>query len=162
MKHFSIGIIWRLGILSLFLAGIIYFLMQKQWAGVVILSVFAGMMFYSIFTYVTSINRKLARFFESVRYADFTVKFRADNKLGKSFEDVNQQLNGVLDAFRQARAEKEANLHYINTIVQHVNVGLLSFDSSGNIELINNNGYEPFLFPLCLKKLFFLQVQMGI
>ena len=138
MKHFSIGIIWRVGFLCLFLTGIIYFFMQKEWTGVVLSSVFVGIMFFSIFNYVTSVNRKLARFFESVRYADFTVKFRADNKLGKSFEEVNQQLNGVLDAFRQARAEKEANLHYINTIVQHVNVGLLSFDVSGNIELINN------------------------
>lgn len=142
MKHFSIGTLWRLGILSLFLTGFIYFLLQKQWFAAFISFIFVGIFFYSIFSYVTSANRKLARFFESVRYADFTVKFRADNKLGKSFEDVNQQLNGVLDAFRQARAEKEANLHYINTIVQHVNVGLVSFDVQGNIELINNAAYR--------------------
>ncbi|GAB3502087.1 sensor histidine kinase [Emticicia fontis] len=101
-----------------------------------------ALIFFWIFTYTTSINRKLARFFESVRYSDFTVKFRSDNKLGKSFEEVNQQFNGVLEAFRQARAEKEANLHYINTIVQHVNVGLLSYDTSGNIELINNAAFR--------------------
>ncbi|CAH0996788.1 Signal transduction histidine-protein kinase AtoS [Emticicia aquatica] len=142
MKHFSIGILWRLCILSLILAGEIYFFLQKQWFPAFISMIFVGIIFFSIFTYVTSINRKLARFFESVRYSDFTVKFRADNKLGKSFEEVNQQLNGVLDAFRQARAEKEANLHYINTIVQHVNVGLLSFDSLGNIELINNAAFR--------------------
>lgn len=142
MKHFSIGIIWRVVVLCLFLTGIVYCFMIKEWTGVVLSSVFVGIMFFSIFTYATSVNRKLARFFESVRYADFTVKFRADNKLGKSFEEVNQQLNGVLDAFRQARAEKEANLHYINTIVQHVNVGLLSFDVSGNIELINNAAFR--------------------
>ncbi len=142
MKHFSIGILWRLIVLTLFLAIIVYFISEKQWllAGFALL--LAGGMFFSIFTYVTSVNRKLARFFESVRYSDFAVKFRADNKLGKSFEEVNQQLNGVLDAFRQARAEKEANLHYINTIVQHVNVGLLSFDATGNIKLINNAAFR--------------------
>jgi nitrogen fixation/metabolism regulation signal transduction histidine kinase len=42
-----------------------------------------------------------------------------------------------LDAFRQARAEKEANLHYVNTIVQHVSVGLLTFDAGGQVELVN-------------------------
>lgn len=142
MKHFSIGVIWRLCMLTLILAGIIYFLQQKLWFAVFLLFVFLGLAFFSLLNYVSSVNRKLARFFESVRYADFTVKFRADNKLGKTFEEVNQQLNGVLDAFRQARAEKEANLHYINTIVQHVNVGLLSFDASGNIELINNAAFR--------------------
>lgn len=142
MKHFSIGVIWRLAVLTLFLAGILYFSQQKQWLQAFLSLAFLGIALFSLFNYVSSVNRKLARFFESVRYADFTVKFRADNKLGKTFEEVNQQLNGVLEAFRQARAEKEANLHYINTIVQHVNVGLLSFDASGNIELINNAAFR--------------------
>jgi nitrogen fixation/metabolism regulation signal transduction histidine kinase len=142
MRHFAIGIIWRVGILSIILMGLVYFFLQGQWSAVGLFSILVALIFYWIFTYTTSINRKLARFFESVRYSDFTVKFRSDNKLGKSFEEVNQQFNGVLEAFRQARAEKEANLHYINTIVQHVNVGLLSYDTSGNIELINNAAFR--------------------
>ncbi|RFS15649.1 PAS domain-containing sensor histidine kinase [Emticicia sp. C21] len=142
MRHFAIGIIWRVGILSVILMGLVYFFLQGQWSAVGLFSILVALIFFWIFTYTTSINRKLARFFESVRYSDFTVKFRSDNKLGKSFEEVNQQFNGVLEAFRQARAEKEANLHYINTIVQHVNVGLLSYDSSGNIELINNAAFR--------------------
>jgi len=142
MRHFAIGIIWRVGILSIVLMGLVYFFLQGQWSAVGLFSILVALIFFWIFTYTTSINRKLARFFESVRYSDFTVKFRSDNKLGKSFEEVNQQFNGVLEAFRQARAEKEANLHYINTIVQHVNVGLLSYDTSGNIELINNAAFR--------------------
>ncbi|WP_337041699.1 sensor histidine kinase [Emticicia sp. 17c] len=142
MRHFSIGIIWRLGILCLTLMATIYFFLNNQWSAVSLFGLLSVGVLYWLFVYTTSINRKLARFFESVRYSDFTVKFRSDNKLGKSFEEVNQQFNGVLEAFRQARAEKEANLHYINTIVQHVNVGLLSYDSSGNIELINNAAFR--------------------
>jgi nitrogen fixation/metabolism regulation signal transduction histidine kinase len=142
MRHFAIGILWRVGILSIVLMGLVYFFLQSQWSAVGLFCILVALIFFWIFTYTTSINRKLARFFESVRYSDFTVKFRSDNKLGKSFEEVNQQFNGVLEAFRQARAEKEANLHYINTIVQHVNVGLLSYDSSGNIELINNAAFR--------------------
>lgn len=142
MRHFAIGILWRVGILSIVLMGLVYFFLQDQWSAVGLFGILGALIFFWIFNYTTSINRKLARFFESVRYSDFTVKFRSDNKLGKSFEEVNQQFNGVLEAFRQARAEKEANLHYINTIVQHVNVGLLSYDSSGNIELINNAAFR--------------------
>jgi len=142
MRHFAIGILWRVGILSIVLMGLVYFFLQDQWSAVGLFGILVALIFFWIFNYTTSINRKLARFFESVRYSDFTVKFRSDNKLGKSFEEVNQQFNGVLEAFRQARAEKEANLHYINTIVQHVNVGLLSYDSSGNIELINNAAFR--------------------
>jgi nitrogen fixation/metabolism regulation signal transduction histidine kinase len=44
----------------------------------------------------------------------------------------------VADAFRKERAEKEENLNYLNTIVQHVSTGLLSFDHEGNVGLINS------------------------
>lgn len=87
--------------------------------------------------YITSLNRKLTRFMESVRYSDFAVAFKADSELGPSFKELNQQFNEVLEAFRQARAEKEANLHYLNTIVQQVSVGLISFDMAGNVEMTN-------------------------
>ncbi|PLK46028.1 MULTISPECIES: PAS domain-containing sensor histidine kinase [Emticicia] len=142
MRHFAIGIILRISVLSVTLLAMVYYFLQNQWSAVGLFGILSALVFFWIFTYTTSINRKLARFFESVRYSDFAVKFRSDNKLGRSFEEVNQQFNGVLEAFRQARAEKEANLHYINTIVQHVNVGLLSYDSSGNIELINNAAFR--------------------
>ncbi|MCU0326114.1 MAG: ATP-binding protein [Spirosomaceae bacterium] len=142
MKNFSIGITWRILVLAVFICPIPFLINQKNWLLVFLLGSISISLLFNLFHYVNNINRKLARFFESVRYSDFAVKFRSDDKLGKSFQEVNQQLNGVLEAFRQARAEKEANLQYINTIVQHVNVGLLSFDSVGNIELINNAAYR--------------------
>lgn len=142
MKNFSIGITWRILVLAAFICPIPFLINQKNWLLVFLLGSISISLFFNLFHYVNNVNRKLARFFESVRYSDFAVKFRSDDKLGKSFREVNQQLNGVLEAFRQARAEKEANLQYINTIVQHVNVGLLSFDSAGNIELINNAAYR--------------------
>lgn len=91
-----------------------------------------------LYNYVTNVNRKLTYFLESVRYSDFTINFRHDNKMGKTFQELNQQFNEVLHAFRQARAEKEANLQYLNTIVQHIGTGLITFDSTGQVNLINN------------------------
>lgn len=92
---------------------------------------------YRLYRFITRINRKLALFLESIRYSDFSIRFSADNTLGKSFSGLNRQFNQVLEAFREARAEKEANLKYIDTIVQQINIGVLSFDSSGKVELIN-------------------------
>mgnify|MGYP002777815703 FL=1 len=91
----------------------------------------------ALYRHVTVANRKLTRFLESVRFSDFAVAFKADDTLGKSFQELNQQFNEVLEAFRQTRAEKEANLQYLNTVVQHVSVGLLAFDGTGHVELVN-------------------------
>jgi two-component system, NtrC family, nitrogen regulation sensor histidine kinase NtrY len=142
MRHFSIGILWRIILLAIFISLIAYFYLSKNWLAIFLFALATVFSITNLYYYTNNINRKLASFFESVRYSDFAVKFRSDNTLGKSFQEVNLQLNSVLEAFRQARAEKEANLQYINTIVQHVSVGLLSFDSAGNIELINNAAYR--------------------
>src|SRR5690349_16267285 len=92
-----------------------------------------------IFRFVSQTNRKLTRFLESVKYSDFISGFASDNKLGKSFKDLNIAFNEVLEAFRKARSEKEEHWQYLNTVVQQVRTGILSYDIDGNVQLINAN-----------------------
>jgi two-component system nitrogen regulation sensor histidine kinase NtrY len=92
-----------------------------------------------IFKFVNQTNRKLTRFLESVKYSDFISGFASDNKLGRSFKDLNIAFNEVLEAFRKARSEKEEQGQYLNTVVQQVRTGILSFDTDGSVQLINTN-----------------------
>jgi len=92
-----------------------------------------------IFKFVSQTNRKLTRFLESVKYSDFISGFAADNRLGKSFKELNIAFNEVLEAFRKARSEKEEHWQYLNSVVQQVRTGILSFDTEGNVQLINTN-----------------------
>jgi two-component system nitrogen regulation sensor histidine kinase NtrY len=92
-----------------------------------------------LFRFTSQTNRKLTRFLESVQYSDFISGFTSDNKLGTSFRDLNVRFNEVLEAFRKARAEKEEHWQYLNTVVQQVRTGIISFDTEGNIQLINAN-----------------------
>ena len=48
-----------------------------------------------IFKFISQTNRKLTRFLESVRYSDFISGFAADNRLGKSFKELNIAFNEV-------------------------------------------------------------------
>lgn len=140
MKHFATGLILRTLLLTLTAVATGYVVAEasaSQWLWTLLGIVALVWQASSFYTYITSVNRKLTRFLESVQYSDFSVTFKSDNALGPSFRGLNQQFNDVLEAFRQARAEKETNLHYLNTIVQHVSVGLLAFDAAGTIELVN-------------------------
>lgn len=92
-----------------------------------------------LFHFVSLTNRKLTRFLESVKYSDFVSGFTADNKLGRSFKDLNISFNAVLEAFRKARSEKEEHWQYLNTVVQQVRTGIISFDADGEVQLINMN-----------------------
>ncbi len=95
--------------------------------------------FIDLFRFISQTNRKLTRFLESIRYSDFISSFQADNKLGKSFKQLNVAFNDVLEAFRKARSEKEEHWQYLNTVVQQVRTGILSFGPEGDIQLINTN-----------------------
>lgn len=112
-------------------------ILHEQWPVTVFISLVMAVQISSIYVYLTGINRKLTSFLEAIRYEDFAISFRADNGLGESFRDLNNQFNEVVQSFRKVRAEREANLHFINAIVQQISVGILSYDTSGNIEIAN-------------------------
>ncbi len=97
------------------------------------------MQLLELYRFSSQTNRKLTRFLESVKYSDFISGFTSDNRLGKSFRELNEAFNEVLEAFRKARSEKEEHWQYLNTVVQQVRTGILSFDSGGNVQLINAN-----------------------
>lgn len=92
-----------------------------------------------LYRFASQTNRKLTRFLESVKYSDFISGFANDNKLGKSFRELNAAFNEVLEAFRKARTEKEEHWQYLNTIVQQVRTGIISFDPDGQVQLMNAN-----------------------
>ncbi|NKB71579.1 MAG: GHKL domain-containing protein [Candidatus Latescibacteria bacterium] len=82
-------------------------------------------------------NRELARFFAAVKYTDFSQTFPSGG-LDTSFNDLNASFNQVLDAFRQARAAKEEQARYLQTVVQHIGIGLVVHDGDGRVSLINS------------------------
>ena len=87
--------------------------------------------------YADKTNRDLSRFLNAVRYSDFSQSFTGAGR-GRSFTALGASFADVMDDFREARAETEEQHRYLQTIVQHVGTGLMSYDASGNIGLINN------------------------
>jgi len=142
MSHFSINIFLRILLLTVTIAAGVWLWRMAGVIPGIALVILIIIQIYGLYYYLNRVNRKLTLFLESIRYEDFSIRFNADNKMGKSFRELNQQFNEVLDAFRQTRAEKEANLKYIDTIVQHISIGMLSFDAEGKIELINPSAFR--------------------
>jgi nitrogen fixation/metabolism regulation signal transduction histidine kinase len=44
----------------------------------------------------------------------------------------------VINEFKKTRKEKEENYRYLQTIVQHINIGMLAYTPDGNVELLNS------------------------
>ena len=92
---------------------------------------------YSLIHYVERTNRDLTRFLDAITYEDFSQTFIGAG-FGSSFNDLKTAFNAVLTKFQQTRAEKEEHFRYLQTVVQHIGIGLISFQSDGEVGLINN------------------------
>lgn len=140
LNDFRSRVILRVAILGLALAFFIFMISRPNMLFAAILMGFIIVFqLLELFRFVSQTNRKLTRFLESVKYSDFISGFASDNKLGKSFKDLNIAFNEVLEAFRKARSEKEEHWQYLNTVVQQVRTGILSFDTQGKVQLMNMN-----------------------
>ncbi len=137
-KSFAIGIIVRVILIVCSAYISIYFIFQED--AVVHGILFTFITFFltiNLISFSNTTNRKITRFLESIRYSDFSSSFTKDSKLGKSFKEMNMSFNEVIEAFKKTRAEKEEQMLFLQIMIQHINTGIISFDSGGKIGVIN-------------------------
>lgn len=136
-KRFRINCVLRVLLISATIYLLFFLLLQTEfYAATLIVGLMAVYQIYSLIFYVEKTNRDLARFLDAVKHADFSQSFSSAG-LGSSFDNLKAAFNEVMDRFREARAEKEEHYRYLQTVVQHIGIGLLAFDRGGDVELIN-------------------------
>ncbi len=86
--------------------------------------------------YTEKTTRDFTRFLESVRYADFSQGFSSGGR-GPLFNRLRDAFREVTGAFRRIRAEKEEQVRYLENVVQHVGIAMISFRADGTVELMN-------------------------
>ncbi len=91
---------------------------------------------WSLIRYVDRTNRELAGFLESIRYSEFTRSFQITDS-GSSFDELNTAFNDVMKDFQQVRSEREEHFHYLQSIVQNIDISILAYQRDGTVEMIN-------------------------
>ncbi len=136
-KRFRIAIGWRiiLMVLTLLLFFLLLDLPRYRFSAFIIAIIFILEVILLV-RFVERTNRRLTRFFESIRYADFSSSF-SDPGLGKSFEDLSREFNQVIEVFRKYRTEKEESFNYLQTVIQHIPIGIIVFRHDGKVEVYN-------------------------
>jgi len=91
--------------------------------------------------YLTRTNRGLNNFLQSVKHLDSA---RGVIEGDKSFDLLNLTYNEIIDSIQKVKIEKEAEHHYFQNTIEHVGIGLISFNEEGDIELFNRAAREIF------------------
>lgn len=92
---------------------------------------------YGLVRYVDQTNRDLSRFLLAIRYGDYSQTFTPKIS-GKSFEELHDAFNEVLNYIQEQRSGKEEQYWYVQAVVQHIGIGLIAFRKNGEVDLINN------------------------
>ena len=101
--------------------------------GIVILILLQALM---LINQVNKINSDLEKFFSSVQDHERSVRF-IENPYSKSFRKLHARMNYVNKVIQDAKTENERTRLFLQSVVDHVDIGLLSFDKNGEIEICN-------------------------
>lgn len=103
---------------------------------VVLVLVLAIAQVIALIKYIERIHIEIHKFFTSVQNNDFSEPDLSN--VPESYQlYLKQQFSGVLNSLRKARHTREERQHYLTTIVQHVGIGLITFDEKGEIQIMN-------------------------
>ena len=102
----------------------------------ILLFVALGFEIQLLIKFLDKTNQELSGFLNSIKYDDFSHTYTT-KKTGTSQDQLYEEFNNVIKKFRQIRAEKEAQHQYLRTIVHHVAIGIITFDKSGEVQIIN-------------------------
>ncbi len=143
-KNYRINIVIRviLLVLTIFLL-FYYFRKNDYYIAPVILAVLVIFQVTSLIRFVDKTNRELTSFLQSIRFSEFTRSFQIEG-MGGTFNELNKAFNEVMLDFQKVRAEKEESFHYLQTIVQNIDVSVIAYTADGNIELINKTAKKLF------------------
>jgi len=92
---------------------------------------------YNLVHYVNKTNRKLAHFFNSVRNEDSVLTYSSEYE-GEIFDSLSASLNELNTTIGEMRRQNARQSLFLNNLVEHVGVGLISYTKDGNVEIFNN------------------------
>lgn len=137
-KDFRLNIIAR--VIGIALAIFIWtYMLQKNGFVVTSFLVLALIIFQisSLIHLLENTNREVINFLSSIRYDDFSQAYKLTGR-GGTLDELNQEFNNVVQEFKKLRTEKESDYQYLKNIIHHVGIGILSFNASGEVQIINS------------------------
>ncbi len=137
-KNFRLNVIIRILIITLIIALLMYFiLIQLKYLRSVYLGIFLVIAIVEFVWYVDRTNRDFASFLLALLQDDFTTTFSEKGK-GKSFGMLYSAFNKITQKFKRISSAKEVQHIYLEMLVEHVKVGILSYNKEERIHLMNN------------------------
>jgi len=136
-SRFQLGVALRTVALALTIVAAACLIAQTRWYVTIALCLATALaQIAGLARFATQSSREVARFLEAISFDDTSLSFSglagdsAHSELGKA-------MAGVLTKLRVVRSEREEQSRYLQTLVAHVPVALVSADERDRVQLLN-------------------------
>jgi two-component system nitrogen regulation sensor histidine kinase NtrY len=136
-SRFEAGITLRTAALALTIVGTACLIVQTRWYVTIALCLAAALaQIAGLVRFANRSSREVARFLEAISFDDTSLSF--SGLVGDTaHSELGAAMAGVLAKLRVVRSEREEQSRYLQTLVAHVPVALLSTDEHGRVQLLN-------------------------
>jgi nitrogen fixation/metabolism regulation signal transduction histidine kinase len=93
---------------------------------------------WEFLSHVDRLNRDFKSFLLSLLHNDFTVHFKSSGR-SKTFDELYDALNRITTAFKRVSGDKEVQHRFLEMLIEHLRVGVVSFDQEENVHLANQS-----------------------
>jgi len=136
-SRFQAGILLRVAALAVTLAILVWMIAGTGWyVTIAIFTAIAAAQVVTLMHFATRSSREVARFLDAIVFDDTSASFSALSG-DSALADLGAAMTRVLDQLRSGRAEREEQAQYLQSLIAHVPVALVSVDERGAVQLLN-------------------------
>jgi len=146
-RNFVLNIVIRIAVILTVICTFAYFFfVNVDYIKAVFAAIALVIIVAELIWYVNKSNRDFRDFIYLLKNNDFSTRFNVEGK-GKSFEKLYDELNDLSEKYHKINIEKELKQRHLQTVLSHIDIGVISFDSSGSIQFVNQAFKDLFYLP---------------
>ncbi|MFC2126166.1 PAS domain-containing sensor histidine kinase [Bacteroidota bacterium] len=136
-NNYTFNIVLRIIVLTLTVFLLAYLINQNTFIVTILLVLtLVVLQVISVINFIEKTNKEINMFFDSISHGDFSKRY-PENTESSYTNELNSKLNLVINKLKKVKTDREAKFQYIKTIVQHVGIGIVTFNRDGEIQIIN-------------------------
>jgi len=135
-KNYKLSFVFRIAILVVALIALVYSaFILRNFMRSLFSFIFSVISILEFFHFLNKMNREFNSFLQSLIYEDFT------NYYNKKYDStgVYNLFNQLNEKYRKISFEKEVQHSFIQTIIEHISVGIFVINENREVVLFNNN-----------------------
>ena len=135
-RSYQLNILSRIFILAAIMMAFFYALNQNEWYVTTSISgLLIPITIYSLIRYNYRVRKEMSTFISAVKNKEYSHYIKDSTAL--SISELDYAFHAISREFQNISIEKEQHYHYLQTIVENINTGIISYKKSGEIHLFN-------------------------